>query len=54
MIDFALGFAACAVVMTLFPSVALKINGAVRVGLEYAKAQYTAWKDRRAAKAKQP
>ncbi|MGH8028050.1 MAG: hypothetical protein ACREO0_15125 [Pseudoxanthomonas sp.] len=36
MIDnFYVGFAACAVVMTLFPAIAVKINGAVRSAIKW-------------------
>lgn len=53
--NFVVGFVACAVVMTLFPSVAVKINKGVRTGIRSALEAYAAWKAKRdLAKARKP
>jgi hypothetical protein len=52
--NFYVGFAACAVLMTLFPKVAVKVNGAVKAvivwGIEVAKDLKAARADARASK----
>lgn len=50
MIDFAFGFATCATVMTLFPTIATKINAGVRRVIAWGKAQYDAWQTKKASK----
>lgn len=46
--NFFVGFVACAVVMTFFPAIGVKINKGVRTGTRSLLKAYTRWQAKRA------